>query len=151
LLCYKLRIWVENDQALHIKLIASCHASAIGGQSGVPVTYRRIKHLFTLKGMEADVQDYVQSCITCQQAKSDRSKHLGLLQPLVVPEGVWQVVTMDFVEGLPQSGAANCILVVVNKFTKYTHFLPIKHPYPVMFVTKVFLDHIYKFHGMPLS
>jgi hypothetical protein len=49
---------------------------------------------------------------------------------------------MDFVEGLPQSGAANCILVVVDSFTKYGHFLPMKHPFTAQVVARLFLDNI---------
>jgi transposase InsO family protein len=58
---------------------------------------------------------------------------------------------MDFVEGLPQSGLANCILVVVDKFTKYVHFLSLKHPYTASSVAKLYLDQIYRLHGLPLS
>jgi hypothetical protein len=29
---------------------------------------------------------------------------------------------MDFIEGLPASGSTNCILVVIDKFTKLAHF-----------------------------
>jgi hypothetical protein len=61
------------------------------------------------------------------------------------------MMTMDFVEGLPKSGAANCILVVVDKFTKYGHFIPLHHPYTVVTVAKACLDNVYKLHGMPLS
>jgi hypothetical protein len=61
-----------------------------------------------------------------------------LLQPLPVPEGAWQITTMDFIEGLPQSAHANCILVIVDKFTKYS-------------VAKMFMDNIYRLHGLPLS
>jgi hypothetical protein len=56
---------------------------------------------------------------------------------------------MDFVEGLPQSGLANCILVVVDKFTKYVHFLSLKHPYTASSVAKLYLDQIYRLHGLP--
>jgi hypothetical protein len=101
--------------------------------------------------MKTVVSNFVQSCIVCQQAKPDRMKSPGLLQPLAVPEGAWQVVTMDFVDGLSLSGSANCILVVVDKFTKYAHFLPLKHPYTAMSVAKVYMDHVYRLHGLPVS
>jgi hypothetical protein len=39
---------------------------------------------------------------------------------------------MDFIEGLPQSGSANCILVVADKFTELAHFLPLEHSYTVV-------------------
>jgi hypothetical protein len=58
---------------------------------------------------------------------------------------------MDFVEGLPQSGSANCILVVVDKLTKYAHFVPLKHPYTAQSVARVLLDQIYKLHEMRKS
>jgi hypothetical protein len=61
----------------------------------------------------------------CQQAKPERVKYPGLLQPLQVPTGAWQTVTMDFIEGLPTFGSANSILVFVDPFTKYAHFVPL--------------------------
>jgi hypothetical protein len=54
------------------------------------------------------------------------------------------------VDELPQSGSGNCILVVVDRFTKYSHFLPLKHPYTTHSVAKLFLDQVYKLHGLPL-
>jgi hypothetical protein len=74
-----------------------------------------------------------------------------LLQPLFIPEGAWTTITMDFVEGLPQSGNANYILVVVNKFIKYAHFLSLKYPFTAVTVAKLFLDNICMLHGMPLA
>jgi hypothetical protein len=120
----------------------------IGGHSGILVTYRRLKQYFAWKGMKPLVHNYVQACIVCQQAKLDRFKSSGLLQPLPIPDESWQIVTMGFIEGLPQSGAVNCILVIFDKFTKFAHFLPIKRPYTTAFVAKIFLDQVYKLHGI---
>jgi hypothetical protein len=54
--------------------------------------------------MKIVVHEFVKACIICQQVKPDRVKGSGLLQPLVVPEGNWTTITLDFVKGLPQSG-----------------------------------------------
>ena len=78
----------------------------IGGHSGIPVTYRRIKQLFAWPVLKSAVQKFVRSCLTCQQAKPDRFRLPGLLQPLHVPDRAWQVISMDFIEGLPVSGGS---------------------------------------------
>lgn len=115
----------------------------------MPVTYMRMKKLFAWKGMKAAVHSFVQTCLVCQQAKPDRTKLSGLLQPLEVPQHAWQIISMDFVEGLPQSGQANCILVVVDFFTKYRHFIALHHPFTASVVAKLFMNHVYRLHGMP--
>jgi hypothetical protein len=53
------------------------------------------------------------------------------------------------VEGLPTSDRYNAILVVVDKFSKYGHFIPVHHPYTTLHIAKLFLDHVYKLHGLP--
>lgn len=56
---------------------------------------------------------------------------------------------MDFIESLPKSGTMDYILVVVDRFSKYIHFLALAHPFAVAEVARVFLDNVYKLHGMP--
>ncbi|KAJ1261463.1 hypothetical protein BS78_09G031300, partial [Paspalum vaginatum] len=53
---------------------------------------------------------------------------------------------MDFIEGLPISDHADTILVVVDKFSKYSHFIPLKHPFTALTVAKKFMDHVFKLH-----
>lgn len=56
---------------------------------------------------------------------------------------------MDFIDGLPNSRGYNCILVVVDKFSKYAHFIPLSHPYTASKVAELFVDNIYRLHSMP--
>jgi hypothetical protein len=148
ILWYKNRFWIGNNVPLQQQIISALHDSAIGGYSRFPVTYQKLKHLFAWQGMKAATHSFVQSCVTCQQAKPLRSKYPGLLSPLHVPDGAWRVVTMDFIEGLPRSRTANCILVVVDKFFKYSHVIPLLHPLSTATFSQAFLDNVYKLHGM---
>jgi hypothetical protein len=143
------RIWLGSLVSLHKEVFAALHSSALGGHSGAPATYFRIKQYFYWPRMKSDILQWVQACAICQQAKPDRVRYPGLLQPLPVPDSSWSIITMDFVEGLPPSGSYNAILVIIDKFSKYCHFLPLKRPFNARTVAKLFLDNVYKLHGFP--
>ena len=136
---------------LQTKIVAAFHDSPIGGHSGFPVTYRRVRQLFLWKGIRGFVKSYVQHCLVCQQAKPERVPYPGLLQPLSVPNTPWEMVTMDFVEGLLVSSQFSCLLVVIDKLSKYGHFIPLHHMFTAETVAEAFLNTVYKLHGMPLS
>lgn len=77
---------------------------------------------------------------------NSKGKHVaypGLLQPLPEPQYAWSHVFMNFVKRLPTSASKNVILVVVDRFTKYGHFLPLSHPYSAASIARLFLDNIY--------
>lgn len=140
---------VGGSQPLQEKMIAAFYASKIGGHSGLPATYSRMRKLFCWAKMKMQVKAFVQSCLVCQQAKPERVKYPGLLQPLPTPDEAWQTVTMDFIEGLPTSGTANSIMVVVDKYTHYAHFIPLHHPFTAAKVAAAYLDHVFKLHSLP--
>lgn len=87
----------------------------------------------------------------CQQSKYDRSRAPGLLQPLPVSDLAWQVISLDFVEGLPLSDTYNYVLVVVDLLTKYGHFIPLQHPFTAVGVAKAFFHSVYRLHGLPTA
>ncbi|GMI79817.1 hypothetical protein HRI_001651000 [Hibiscus trionum] len=99
--------------------------------------------------MKSTVQSMVRECEVCQRTKVEHIEKPGLLQPLPIPTQAWEIITMDFIEGLPTSMKANCILVIIDKYTKYAHFLALSHPYTALEVAKAYLDQVYKLHGPP--
>jgi hypothetical protein len=72
-----------------------------------------------------------------------------LLEPLPIPAQAWDTVSLDFIEGLPPSDRHNAILVVIDKFIKYAHFIPVHHPFTTFQIAKIYLDNVYKLHGLP--
>ena len=97
------------------------------------------------------VEDFVKQCFVCQQAKHTNHSPPGLLQPLPIPEGVWMDISMDFIEGLPKSNGYSVIMVVVDRLTKFAHFVAVKHPYTASTIAQLFMDNIVKLHGLPNS
>jgi hypothetical protein len=78
--------------------------------------------------MRAVVQDYVRACATCQCYKSEHLHPAGLLLPLPVPTAVWADIGMEFIEALPRVGGKSVILTIVDRFSKYCHFILLAHP-----------------------
>ena len=75
----------------------------------------------------------------------------SLLQPLPIPSQAWTSVSIDFIEGLPKSERNDSILVVVDRLTKFAHFIGLTHPYTAQEMARVFLDQVVKLHGTPKS
>jgi hypothetical protein len=58
---------------------------------------------------------------------------------------------MDFITGLPKSGNKSVIMVVVDRLSKYAHFFAFHHPFTASTVAQIFMDQVFKLHGMPHS
>jgi hypothetical protein len=108
------QIWVGENFALKTKLINAFHNYAVGGHSGVQATYLIIKKIFHYKGLKGYMQNFVTQCSTCQLSKHERVHSTGLLQPLHIPASAWQDISLDFIEGLPNSEGLNSILVIMD-------------------------------------
>jgi hypothetical protein len=105
---------------------------------------------FYWSGLKKDITEYLVKCIECQQVKSEHRHPAGLLQPLPIPEWKWETISTDFVTGLQTSTKQNdIIMVVVDKLSKYAHFIPVKLTCKAIDVTNIFMKEIFRLHGMP--
>ncbi|XP_019253895.1 PREDICTED: uncharacterized protein LOC109232588 [Nicotiana attenuata] len=143
------KLVVGPDDQLRKDIIQLWHNSIHGGHSGIDHTYRRLAALFYWKAMREDVMTHVKQCDTCQRSKYETTSYPGLLQPLKLPSLAWSSINMDFIEGLPKSQGKSVIWVVVDRLTKYAHFIGVSHPYSASDIARLFMDHVFKLHGMP--
>ncbi|KAG8480509.1 hypothetical protein CXB51_024639 [Gossypium anomalum] len=126
------KIVVGNDLQLHKHIFSLFHDGALGGHSGVHATRHRISNLLYWKGLTTDVKHWVRECVICQCCKGDNFASPSLLQPLPIPDHAWAVISMDFIEGLPLSQGKSTIFVVIDRLTKYGHFLALVHPFTAL-------------------
>jgi hypothetical protein len=100
--------------------------------------------------MKKDVDDYITRCMECQKVKDEHRHPTGLLQPLPIPKKKWEVITMDFITGLPKTNKKHdSIMVVVEKLTKAAHFVPVKTTHTMNNIAEIFMKEIARLHEIP--
>jgi hypothetical protein len=101
-------------------------------------------------GLKKEITEYIARCMECQKVKAEHRHPTGLLQPLPIPEWKWEVVTMDFITGLPRTSKQHdSIMVVVDKLTKAAHFIPLKTTQKAADVVDIFLKEVARLHEIP--
>ena len=100
--------------------------------------------------MKIEVAEDIPRCLECQQVKTEHEHPASLLQPLPIPNQKWEIISLDFITALPRNQNQNdSIMVVVDKLSKATHFIPFKTTYKAANLADIFLKHIFRLHGVP--
>lgn len=130
LLYWKNRIYIHPSLFACIeKLLELYHSSPLGEHAGLYRTLACIATHFYWPAMRKDVAEYIKKCQVCQRAKSLQTHPNGLLSPLPIPAQVWEDIAMDFITGLPVHKGFSVIMVVVDRLSKYGHFIPLHASY----------------------
>lgn len=133
------------------ELLKEFHDSPLGDHAGIQRTYLRLIANFYWYGVKKDVQNYIDGCAICQQIKYVPRAPYGLLQPLDIPTGIWEDVSMDFITSLPNSDGFTVVLVVVDRLSKGVHFGALYSNFTAQKVAALFMDMVCKLHGFPKS
>jgi len=100
--------------------------------------------------MEASIQNYVRICNACHRNKTARHKKYGKLVPLEIPSRPWEPISMDFITDLPNAKGYNQCGVIVDRFTRMAHFIPL-WKLKAKDLALAFVRKIWRLHGLPKS
>ncbi|GBG58871.1 hypothetical protein CBR_g270 [Chara braunii] len=147
------RICVPSTGQLRVRAVAEFHDQAAAGHMGFHKMLARVSRLYVWPKRKDFVKGYVAECPTCQEMNSANHLPYGLLQPLPIPEGRWQSISMDFIGPLrpPTPRGHDAILVVVDRFTKRARFVPCRYAISAREVTDIVFDRVVRDHDLPLS
>jgi len=82
----------------------------------------------------------VTRCFDCQPVKAECKHPVGLLQVIAIREWNSEVISMDFITGLPKTVKQHdSIMVIVDRLTKVAHFVPVKSMFSSSDVAQVFI------------
>ena len=148
LVLFRNLIYIPNN-SIKLSIMQSHHDSPTSGHFGQAKTFELISREFYWPQMRKFINQYIQSCDVCCRNKLPRHKPVGPLQPLPVPETPWSSVSMDFIMDLPQSSNFNAILVVVDRFSKMSHFLPTTTKVTAEETADIYFQQVFRLHGFP--
>ena len=147
-LMYRGRKWVPRDEPMRTQIIRETHESLLIGHPGREVTYKILARDYFWPGMADDVRRYVRNCDVCGRSKPWREGKQGLLKPLPIPTQVWKEISMDFVEGLPESEGMTSLMVVTDRLSKGAIFIPLPNTTTDTVVQK-FIERVVAYHWLP--
>lgn len=144
-------LWIPKSEELRRSVLENEHDSRIAGHFGRDKTLEKVSRNFCWPSMKADVEDYVTTCPICRRNKASRHKRYGMLSALETPESPWTDIAMDFITSLPSSKGQTQIWVIVDRFTKMAHFVPLPTNTDTTLLVEVFLREVWRLHGLPNS
>ena len=133
-----------------IPTILHTYHDSVLGHSGFLRTHKRLIGELYWEGTKADVKKYCDECVVCQRNKTLALSPVGLIMPLEIPNSVWSDISMDFTR-VYQDRTGLKLFVVVDRYSKYGHFLTLKHLFTAKTVAELFVKEIVRLHGYPKS
>jgi len=135
-------VYVPKDKALRVEIIRLHYDSPIGGHEGQWKTVELVGRNFWWPGVTREVKRYVEGCDACQRNKNCIKQPAGKLMPHSIPDKVWTHILADFITKLPLAQGYDSVLVVVDQFTKMSHFVPTTEKTTTEGLARLFRDNV---------
>jgi hypothetical protein len=147
---YRYIIYVPNDQELKSLIVSEMHKVPYVEHPNYHKTIVVVKKQYYWIHMKKEVVGFIVRCLKCQKVKVEHRHPTGLLEYFSIPEWKWEVVTMDFItKFLRTTKKHDYIMVMVEKFTKYSHFIPVKSMHKEIDIVDIFMHEVARLHGVP--
>src|SRR4051812_36700374 len=144
------QIYVPDHASLRQDILYDHHDSPCAGDLGQARTLELVRRQFYWPTLIKDAKEFVNSCEECQRNKLSHQKAAGMLQPLLIPDRKWDVVTMDFITQLPPTkNGHDAIFVVVDKLSKTIKAIPTVTTVTAPKVADLFFQHVFWHFGLP--
>jgi hypothetical protein len=141
---YKGRIYLVTESLFKKRVLKAFHDSSLVRHHGFLKAYRKIRERFAWKGPKGYLMCHIRECTTLKQNKDEHIHPIGLLQHLPIPKRKWESVFMDFIIGLPKPEGKDCIFVVVDRLTKFSHFFSISMVLSASQVADLFFREVFQ-------
>ncbi|SLM36152.1 Ribonuclease H-like domain [Lasallia pustulata] len=146
-------LYIPYTESLRLGIIKKHHDEPLTGHLATEKTFALICAKYYWPDIRKQIQEYCNSYLVCQGAWVICGKQPGLLQLIPIPKRAWEVLTLDFITGLPESyvygGVYNGILVVVCKFSKMAHYIPARKDWTAGQLAEAFVREIIRLYGVP--
>ncbi|WVZ90132.1 LOW QUALITY PROTEIN: hypothetical protein U9M48_036462 [Paspalum notatum var. saurae] len=128
LLLHGARIFVPRHGDLRHQVLRLAHSA---DHEGIQKTLHRLCSEFYIPGLGPDLRHV--------PAEQDRD---ATPNGLATASQVWANISLDFIEGLVKVGGKSVMLTVVDRFSKYAHFIALGGPYTTASVARAFFEGI---------
>nr|GEX56505.1 hypothetical protein [Tanacetum cinerariifolium] len=104
--CFGNSVWLTRYDGLRNLVMHESHKFKYSIHPGSDKTYQDLKSMYWWPNMKADIATYVSKCLMCAKVKV---KH----QKPKIPVWKWEMITKDFVSGLPRTPSGHGVPVSI--------------------------------------
>src|SRR3954462_8223959 len=142
------RLVVPKNKNLTQLILKEAHDTPLSIHPGSTKMYRDLRQRFWWTRMKREIAQFIAECDVCRRIKAEHQRPAGTLQPLPIPGGKWDKVSMDFITGFPKTQKGHdAILVVLDRLSKVAYFLPIRESITASQLADLYVSRVVSLHG----
>jgi hypothetical protein len=141
--------------AMVTEIIKRHHDPPLQGHQGIDKTMEKIQRQYYFPQMRKRVHGYISMCDSCNRNKPINHQPYGKMQLPETPDAPWKSITVDFIQGLPESKDPITglryteAIVIVDRLTKYVIIRPVPKDMTAEQCAILMLREVFSWTGLP--